>query len=125
MSPKGTGFRVNRSRVWLAGIFVGAALIVAAIALLLVDIQTKKNEARMYPLQMLNIPGDELDPEIWGANFPREYDSFLKTADSTIETRYGGSIPYSKLEKNPALAQLWAGYAFSADHKRIGDTNML
>jgi nitrite reductase (cytochrome c-552) len=117
MSPTGSRFRINRSGVWLAVIFVGAALIVAAIGLLLVDIQTKKNEARMYPLQMLNIPRDELDPEIWGANFPREYDSFLKTADSTIETRYGGSIPYSKLEKNPALVRLWAGYAFSVDHK--------
>jgi len=76
----------------------------------------RKDEASRYPLQILDIPYDELDPAIWGRNFPRQYDSFLKTSDSTIETKYGGSIPYSKLEKYPALIKLWAGYAFSKDH---------
>jgi nitrite reductase (cytochrome c-552) len=116
MSQLGSRFKFTHNRVWLSVIFVGAALIIAAIALLAVDIQAKKNEARQYPLQLLQIDEDELDPEVWGANFPRQYDSFLKTADSTIETTYGGSVPYSKLEANPALVRLWAGYAFSIDH---------
>ena len=110
------GSRFTRSRLLLAAVFACAALAIAAIALLLVDIQAKKNEANQYPLQVLQIPEDELDPEVWGANFPRQYDSFLKTADSTIETTYGGSVPYSKLEANPALVRLWAGYSFSIDH---------
>jgi nitrite reductase (cytochrome c-552) len=115
MSQLGTRFRVTRSGLWLSAIFVGAALIIAAIALLLVDIQAKKNEAKLYPLQLLHIPEDELDPAVWGTNFPRQHDSFLKTADSTIETKYGGSVPYNKLEANPSLVRLWTGYAFSID----------
>ena len=115
------GSRFTRSRLLLAAVFACAALAIAAIALLLVDIQAKKNEANQYPLQVLQIPEDELDPEVWGANFPRQYDSFLKTADSTIETTYGGSVPYSKLEANPALVRLWAGYSFSIDHNEERD----
>jgi cytochrome c nitrite reductase small subunit len=29
---------------------------------------------------------------------------------------YGGSVPYSKLERYPAMVRIWAGYAFSKDH---------
>jgi nitrite reductase (cytochrome c-552) len=38
------------------------------------------------------------------------------TQDDTIETPYGGSVPYSKLERYPAMVRLWAGYAFAIDH---------
>jgi len=115
MSQLNSRFNVTRSGLWLSAVFVGTALVIATIALLLVDIQAKKNEAKLYPLQLLHIPEDELDPAVWGTNFPRQHDSFLKTEDSTIETKYGGSVPYSKLETNPALVRLWAGYAFSID----------
>jgi len=115
MSQLGSKFKVTRVGLWLTVIFIGAALVIVAIALFLVNIQIKKNEAKLYPLQLLQIPEDELDPGVWGVNFPRQYDSFLKTDDSTIETKYGGSVPYSKLETNPALVRLWSGYAFSID----------
>ena len=109
-------FKLTRSGLWLSVIFVGTALVVVAIALLLIDIQSKKNEARQYPLQMLTISQNELDPTVWGTNFPREYDSFLKTANSVTKTSYGGSEPYNKLLTNPALVRLFAGNAFSIDY---------
>jgi nitrite reductase (cytochrome c-552) len=59
---------------------------------------------------------DELDPAVWGQNFPRQYDAFMRTQDDTISTPYGGSVPYSKLERYPAMVRIWAGYAFSKDH---------
>ena len=34
----------------------------------------------------------------------------------TIETPYGGSVPYNKLEQYPTLKRIWAGYAFSVDY---------
>src|SRR5690606_5368509 len=45
-----------------------------------------------------------------------QYNTFVKTEDDTIETPYGGSVPYSNLERFPAMVRLWAGYAFSKDH---------
>jgi nitrite reductase (cytochrome c-552) len=104
-------------QVW----FYVALLAVAAIATigvfaLLMNIQNKKAEATQYPLRVVDIPADELDPAVWGKNFPTQYDSFMKTATNYGPTPFGGSEPYSKLEKYPAMTRLWAGYPFSIDH---------
>ncbi|MCC7353930.1 MAG: ammonia-forming cytochrome c nitrite reductase subunit c552 [Anaerolineae bacterium] len=88
----------------------------AAVGLLLTNIIGRKGEEREYPLRVVEIAANELDPAVWGQNFPREYATFRKTEDSTINTPFGGSVVYSKLERYPALVRLWAGYAFSVDH---------
>ena len=103
------------SRWWLLAAFVGGLVIMGLIAALLVNITTRKSEAEEYPLKVVEIAPDEVDPSEWGKNFPRHYDSFMKTQDSTISTPYGGSVPYSKLERYPAMVRIWAGYAFSKD----------
>jgi len=86
------------------------------IGALLINIQERKAEAKIPFQKVVEIGKDELDPAVWGKNFPNQYDTFLKTEDSSMGTPFGGSVPYSKLEKNPALIRLWAGYAFSKDH---------
>jgi nitrite reductase (cytochrome c-552) len=88
----------------------------AGLAALLLNIQERRTEAADFPLRIVDISEDELDPAVWGANFPRQYDSFMRTQDDTLETPYGGSVNYSKLERNPNLVRLWAGYAFAKDH---------
>ena len=107
-----------RNIVWLVAAFVVGALVMAGLAALLVSIQGHKNEAAEYPLRVVQIADNELDPAVWGKNFPREYDSFKKTEDTTISTTYGGSIKYSKLEKDPKLVRLYAGYPFSVDYSK-------
>lgn len=92
---------------------LGAAVGMGA---LLLDINKKKAEARQYPMMMLKIPENELDPAVWGRDFPREYASFKMTQKSDTQTPYGGSVPYSKLERYPAMKRIWAGYAFSVEH---------
>ena len=103
------------SRWWLLAAFVGGLVIMGLIAALLVNITTRKAEAEEYPLKVVELAEGEIDPAEWGKNFPRHYDSFMKTQDSTISTPYGGSVPYSKLERYPAMVRIWAGYAFSKD----------
>ena len=116
MSQPGRPFWTLRNLALLTAVFIAGAAIMAGVAALLLTIQGHKNEAEEYPLKVVDIAPGELDPAVWGQNFPRQYDSFLKTADDTIETPYGGSIPYSKLERYPAMVRLWAGYSFSIDH---------
>jgi nitrite reductase (cytochrome c-552) len=108
--------RSKRNIILLVIAFIAGVAITAGLAALLVNIQQRKAETVEYPLKVVEIAPTELDPAKWGANFPRQYDSFVKTADDTLETPYGGSIPYSKLERYPAMVRLWAGYAFSLDH---------
>jgi nitrite reductase (cytochrome c-552) len=104
------------SRWWLAAAFAGGLIIMGLIAALLVNITTRKAEGEQYPLRIVEISPDEIDPAVWALNFPRHYDSFMKTQDDTISTPFGGSVPYSKLERYPAMVRIWAGYAFSIDH---------
>ena len=104
-------------RMWMyIAAFLLAALAVVAIAWLLNNIQGKKDEAAQYPLQVVDIPDGTVDPAVWGQNFPVQYDSFKRTEENYGPTPYGGSEPYSKLEKYPALKRLWNGYAFAVDH---------
>jgi nitrite reductase (cytochrome c-552) len=102
--------------LWVALAFFIGLVAMAGIAFLLTNIQTHKNEEVEYPLKTVAIAENELDPAVWGQNFPREYDSFKKTEIDGVETPYGGSKSYSKLEKYPVLKTLWAGYAFSKDY---------
>ena len=107
----------NRRRIWLyAGLLIAAALLTIVVLALLGNIQGKKEEAKQYPLKVVEIAENELDPAVWGLNFPVQYDSFKKTETNYGRTAYGGSEPYSKLEAYPAMTRLWAGYAFSKDH---------
>jgi nitrite reductase (cytochrome c-552) len=106
----------ERRPVWLIVAFLGGVLLMAGVAALLLNIQQRKQEASEFPLRIFAIAADEVDPAVWGQNFPRHYDSFMRTQDDTLTTPYGGSVPYSKLERYPAQVRLWAGYAFSKDH---------
>jgi nitrite reductase (cytochrome c-552) len=105
-----------RNSLLIVGAFILGATVMYGLASLLVNIDTRQDEAQVYPAKVVPIGADELDPAVWGRNFPRHYDSFLKTKDDTISTPYGGSKVYSKLERYPAMVRIWAGYAFSKDH---------
>ena len=96
--------------------FVGTLLLTLGVVMLLISITERQQEARQYPLQVVEIAEDEIDPAVWGLNFPSHYDRFIMTQTDYGETPYGGSTAYSKLERYPAMIRLWAGYAFSRDH---------
>ncbi len=107
---------MKRQTLLYVTVFVTAAILTAGVAALLVNINTRKAEAAQFPLKVVEIADGEVDPEVWGLNFPQQYDSFKKTEEVLGETPYGGSANYSKLERYPAMIRLWAGYAFSKDH---------
>ncbi len=106
----------TRQLLIYAVIFIGAVVLTAGVAALLVNINERQSEARQSPLKIIEIPEDEIDSAIWGQNFPVQYEMFQRTEENYGATPYGGSEPYSKLERVPAMVRLWAGYAFSKDH---------
>jgi nitrite reductase (cytochrome c-552) len=106
----------RRQILWLVGAFALGALVIGGIAFMLLNIQQRKDEALVYPLNVVEISETELNPEVWGKNYPREYSSWLKTQQDDAPTAYGGSQPFDKLERFPVLKRLWAGYAFSVDY---------
>jgi nitrite reductase (cytochrome c-552) len=59
-----------------------------------------------------------MDPNTanWGINFPNQYSTLLLTETNNNQTAYGGSEPFSKLEADPRLLELFAGYSFSKEY---------
>ena len=106
----------TRAALLYGVVFIGAVVLTAGIAALLINITERQREAQQYPLMLVEIGDNEIDPEVWGRNFPVHYDRFMMPRLDYGETPYGGSTPYSKLERYPAMVRLWAGYAFSIDH---------
>ncbi|HXX63393.1 MAG TPA: ammonia-forming cytochrome c nitrite reductase subunit c552 [Bacteroidota bacterium] len=95
--------------------------IVAALTFLttwlLFNVRDRKDEAREVSFRLADLSEETIDPEIWGKNFPRQYDGYKRTTD-TVRTKYGGSEAFQRLDAEPALRRIFAGYAFSLDYRR-------
>ena len=122
-----------RKRRWLRFWGVVALAVLATVfgLALLVNIFQRKQEARNPFFRVVELTDDTVDPSVWGKNFPLQYDDYLKTTDQ-IRTRYGGSeaeprtptqadprsiVAQSRLEEDPRLKMMWAGYAFAKDFR--------
>jgi nitrite reductase (cytochrome c-552) len=124
-------------RRWLSGarlLVVTAAiavLVTLAVVALLVNIFERKQEARNPFYRVVTLDDELTDPAVWGKNFPMQYDAYRRTVDQQ-RTRFGGSeaVPHtptdvdprsvvaqSRLEEDPRLKTIWAGYAFAKDFR--------
>lgn len=106
-----------RRLTWVSLVVAVVALLgTLGVLLLLQNINTRQAEARERVFRIADITEDTIDPEVWGKNFPLQYDSYKRTVD-TERTRYGGSENVQKLDTDPRLRTIWAGYAFSIDFR--------
>jgi len=111
----------------LAFTLVATAIATVGVTALLVSIFGRKQEARVPFVRVVEVDEGTTDPEPWGANWPRQYDGYRRTVDAT-HTRYGGSsaMPAQKLDEQPWLRRMYAGYAFAIDYReRRGHAYML
>jgi len=92
------------------------ALATFLVTMLLMNIRERQQEARHTFLPLANVTEDTVDPAEWGKNFPRQYDGYRRTVD-TQRTRYGGSEAFQRLDDDPRLRRIFAGYAFSLDYR--------
>jgi nitrite reductase (cytochrome c-552) len=123
--------RVRRRRRLLLVIAAGAALATVVGVALLMNIFERKQEARNPFYRVVELTDDTEDPAVWGKNFPLQYDDYRRTVDQ-VRTRFGGSealprtptradprtvVAQSKIEEDPRLKTMWAGYAFAKDFR--------
>lgn len=111
----------------LVALFVLVALATVGVVMLLMSIFEHKQEERTPFVRLVEVGEGTTDPGVWGVNWPRQYDSYQRTVDVT-RTRFGGSsaMPEQKLDRDPWLRRLYAGYAFSIDYRdRRGHAYML
>jgi nitrite reductase (cytochrome c-552) len=106
-----------------------AAAATIGVLLLRENIAARKQEAKQIVFKIVELNEQIADPAEWGKNFPRQYDAYRRTAEHT-GTKYGGggsdTLAIDKLEQDPRLKTIFAGYAFSVDYRaRRGHAYML
>ncbi len=125
---------------FLVIVTMAAALLAAGATALLVNILERKEEGRNPFYRVVELSDETEDPAVWGKNFPLQYDAWLRSVDQ-VRTRFGGSeavprtptaadprsvVSQSKLEEDPRLKAMWAGYPFSVDFREErGHAHML
>ncbi|BDG08453.1 ammonia-forming cytochrome c nitrite reductase subunit c552 [Anaeromyxobacter paludicola] len=126
-TPKKSSARPALLVALAAAFAVIAVLVVALVA----NVAEHKREAKVPTVRVVELTEETDDPALWGKNFPQEYDQYKKTAEMT-PTRFGGSeavprvptsddprekVSRSKIDADPRLKTMWAGYAFAADFR--------
>lgn len=110
---------------------VVTALVAIGGVALLVNIMERQVEARNPFYRVVELTDTTEDASLWGKNFPLQYDDYGRTVDQ-VRTRFGGSeavqrtptaadprsvVAQSRLEEDPRLKTIWAGYAFARDFR--------
>jgi nitrite reductase (cytochrome c-552) len=91
-------------------------ILAAVVVALLIFMKNQPVETRGIP-PLIEIAAMEPDSSQWGVNFPNQYTTLLKTETNNTRTTYGGSELFQKLDLDPRLKTLFAGYSFSKDYK--------
>jgi nitrite reductase (cytochrome c-552) len=92
--------------------------LVFLLGLLASSIIERRAEAQFVYTPVVEYDENEPRNEIWGENFPREYQSYKQTSDTSYRSLYNGNALRDALEEDPFMVILWAGYAFSKDYNQ-------
>ncbi|MGC9471988.1 MAG: ammonia-forming cytochrome c nitrite reductase [Bacteroidales bacterium] len=110
---------ITENKPWVGWLLFGLTVVaVFLLGLLASSIVERRAEAVFAYTPQVDIREFEPRNEIWGQNFPREYQSYLQTADTSFRSRYNGSAFIDMLEVDPRLVVLWAGYSFSKEYNQ-------
>jgi len=108
-----------QQKPWIGWVlFIATMFVVFLLGLLASSIIERRTEAVFAYAPQVEISQFEPVNEIWGKNYPREYQSYLNTADTSFKSKYNGSATIDMLEVDPRLVVLWAGYGFSKDYNQ-------
>ena len=108
----------NKMKPWVGWLLFFVTIgVVFLLGMLAASITERRAEitSMMYN-RMVDIKGIESRNEVFATDFPRQYDSWTQTADTTFQSEYNGSSVVDVLEQRPEMVILWAGYAFSKDY---------
>ena len=100
---------------WL--LFLATMVVVFILGLLASSVMERRAEvASVFNNKKVDIQGIEPRNEIFGENYPREYQTWAQTADTTFKSMFMGNQKQDVLAERPDMVVLWAGYAFAKDY---------
>lgn len=110
---------IIEKRPWVAWLlFLATMLVVFLLGLLASSITERRAEAVFVNTPTQDIAEFEPRNEIWGKDYPREYQSYSQTSDTSFRSKYNGGAMIDMLEVDPRLVVLWAGYGFAKDYNQ-------
>ena len=98
---------------WL--LFGGSMVVVFFLGLLVSSLMERRAEVVSVFNNKRTVLEDAIvaQNEKFKADYPREYNTWSMTEDTSFESKYNGSEEVDVLEQRPEMVILWAGYAFS------------
>jgi len=111
---------IIQEKPWVGwALFAGTIVVVFLVGLFAASIMERRNEAANARLQVVR-PIAEWEPrnEVWGENYPREFETYKATVDTVFASKYGGAATRDLLKESPEAVILWAGYAFSRQYNQ-------
>ena len=110
---------IVKNKPWLGWfIFFTTIIVVFLLGLLASSIIERRTEAEFVYTPQVQYEQWEPRNEVWGKNFPREYNTYMQTKDTSFKSKYNGSAVIDMLEIAPELVVLWAGYPFSKEYNQ-------
>lgn len=106
----------NKTRNWL--LFIATVIIVFFLGLLASSIVERRSETAYVYKPQVKINDWEPRNEVWGKNYPKEYQSYMKNSEGDFKSKYNGNAMIDMLEVDPRLVVLWAGYGFAKDYNQ-------
>ncbi|MDO5720470.1 MAG: ammonia-forming cytochrome c nitrite reductase subunit c552 [Actinomycetaceae bacterium] len=120
----------KRTMILIVAIVI-TALVTMSITALLINIMQRQTEAGDSFTKVVELDENTVDPAEWGKNFPIQYEAMKRTSEM-VPTTYAGStkvehtptdtdprtfVSSSRVEEDPRLKEMWAGYAFAVDYR--------
>lgn len=108
---------------WL--LFCGAMAVVFVLGLVVSSLMERRAETvSVFNNKRVEITGIEARNEVFGENYPRQYETWKETAKTDFKSEFNGNEAVDVLEQRPEMVVLWAGYAFSRITRLHGGTCM-
>lgn len=108
----------NKMKPWVGWLLFFSTLgVVFLLGMLAASITQRRAEiASVMNNRKVEITGIESRSEVFAVNYPREYETWTRTADTTFQSEFNGSSAVDVLAQRPEMVILWAGYAFAKDY---------
>lgn len=108
----------EKTKSWL--IFGGSMVVVFGLGILVSSLLERRAEVVSVFNNRTFMPEDSIVVENakFAQDFPREYETWMQTGDTSYVGMYNTSNDTDDLELHPAMVINWAGYAFAWDYNQ-------
>lgn len=101
---------------WL--LFTASMVVVFCLGLLAASITERRAEVQtIFANKKVQLKPGETRNVLFKENYPREYETWKQTEDTTFVSEFNGSKQVDILAKRPEMVILWSGYSFSRDYR--------